>query len=74
MNKVFENLDLHNIFFSSNYKEEFKYIFKNKELYDDPTVYINITAKDVKKDAPKNCENWFVMVNTPHDNNQNWEN
>lgn len=74
MNKVFENLELHNIFFSSNYKEEFKYIFKNKELYDDPTVYINITAKDVKKDAPKNCENWFVMINTPHDNNQNWEN
>ena len=24
-------------------------------------------------DAPKNCENWFVMINTPHDNGQNWE-
>ena len=72
MNKVFEKLDLHNIFFSSNYKEEFRHIFKKKELYDDPTVYINITSKDVVSDAPKGCENWFVMINSPYDTGQDW--
>jgi phytoene desaturase len=71
--KTFKELDLHNIFFSSNYKEEFEAIFNHKKCYKDPTVYVNITSKDVQTDAPKNCENWFVMINTPHDNGQNWE-
>lgn len=71
--KVFKELDLHNIFFSNNYKEEFDYIFNKKQLYSDPTVYINITCKDLPNDSPKGCENWYVMVNSPYDNNQNWE-
>ena len=73
MKNTHTNLDLHNIFFSSDYKNEFKSIFEKKELYHDPTVYVNITSKDVKKDAPKNSENWFVMVNAPHNANQNWD-
>ena len=67
------NLDLHNIFFASDYKKEFKSIFEKKELYDDPTIYVNITSKDVKNDAPKNSENWFGMVNAPQNANQNWD-
>ena len=61
----FRQLDLHNIFFSKNYAKEFESIFKNKTVYEDPTIYVNITSKDVLNDAPKGCENWFVMVNTP---------
>ncbi len=72
MKNIKTDLDLHNIFFSSDYKKEFESIFEKKELYNDPTVYLNITSKDVKKDAPKNSENWFVMVNAPHNSNQNW--
>lgn len=72
MKNIKTDLDLHNIFFSSNYKKEFESIFEKKELYDDPTIYLNITSKDVKNDAPKNSENWFVMVNAPHNANQNW--
>ncbi len=64
--KTFSNLGLHNIFFSNDYEAEFKSIFETKELYHDPTVYINITSKDIKNDAPEGCENWFVMVNVPH--------
>ena len=26
-----------------------------------------------RKDAPNNCENWFVMINTPNDKGQDWE-
>ena len=38
--------------------------FLKKELYNDPTIYVNITSKDVKNDKiQKNSENWFVMVN-----------
>ncbi|WP_273567385.1 phytoene desaturase family protein [Maribacter halichondriae] len=27
----------------------------------------------VKIDAPKNCENWFVMVNAPSNSKENWD-
>lgn len=72
--KEFKNLDLHNIFFSNDYEKEFKSIFEDNIIHDDPTIYINITSKDVKGDAPKNCENWFVMINSPNDSGQDWDN
>lgn len=71
--KSFPELDLHNIFFSEDYAAEFTAIFKQKTLYHDPTVYVNITAKDVPTDAPNGKENWFVMINAPHEAGQDWE-
>jgi phytoene desaturase len=71
--KSFEQLDLHNIFFSSNYEEEFASIFEYKEIYSDPTIYVNISSKYRTEDAPNNCENWFVMVNVPPNTGQDWE-
>ena len=71
--KEFKNLDLHNIFFSTDYKKEFQSIFEDNTISSDPTVYVNITSKDVKGDAPDNCENWFVMINSPNDSGQDWD-
>ena len=48
-------------------------IFKNKTICDDPTIYINITSKDVPADAPKGSENWFVLINSPADYGQDWD-
>jgi diapolycopene oxygenase len=73
VNKEFPDLDVHNIFFSGNYNEEFKQLFEEKTIYHDPTVYLFISSKIVKSDAPEGCENWFVMINSPSDTNQNWE-
>ena len=73
INREFEELDLHNIFFSGNYQEEFRQLFEEKSLYHDPTVYINITSKDEQDDAPIGCENWFVMINAPGNFNQDWD-
>ena len=73
MKKSYNQLDLHNIFFSSNYKEEFNSIFEKKEIYADPTIYVNISSKDIITDAPPNCENWFVMINSPYNLEQNWD-
>jgi phytoene desaturase len=70
---TFNNLGLHNIFFSNDYKREFEGISGEKEMHDDPTVYVNITSKHCKSDAPEGMENWFVMINVPHNNGQNWE-
>lgn len=71
--KEFSELGLHNIFFTQNYQKEFNHIFKTKTLFDDPTVYINISSKHKKDDAPQGCENWFTMINVPHNVGQNWE-
>ncbi|MBK0383746.1 phytoene desaturase [Pedobacter sp. SD-b] len=71
--KEFPELGLHNIFFSDNYQEEFNHLFKTKTIYQDPTVYINISSKFKTNDAPKGCENWFTMINVPNNIGQNWE-
>lgn len=73
MNRTFEELDLHNIFFSKDYESEFNHQFEKGSLADDLTVYVNITSKDIPSDAPPGCENWFVMVNAPSDTGQDWD-
>lgn len=72
INKTFPQLDLHNIFFSDDYEQEFEHIFKKKTVYEDPTVYMHVSSKMVKSDAPEGKENWFVMVNVPSDSGQDW--
>lgn len=72
MKKEFPQLLLHNIFFSDHYADEFKQLFETKTIIEDPTVYINITAKQEMGQAPMGKENWFVMINAPADEGQNW--
>ncbi|MCB2410350.1 1-hydroxycarotenoid 3,4-desaturase CrtD [Hymenobacter lucidus] len=69
----FPELDLHNIFFSQDYRQEFQAIFQEKTVAEDPTVYVNITSKMTSTDAPAGHENWFVMVNVPHNQGQDWD-
>jgi phytoene dehydrogenase-like protein len=71
--RQFDQLGLHNIFFSADYKAEFEKIFNEQTISDDPTVYINITSKHKPDDAPEGCENWFVLINVPANEGQNWE-
>ncbi|MEM6831425.1 MAG: 1-hydroxycarotenoid 3,4-desaturase CrtD [Bacteroidota bacterium] len=71
--KTFNELDLHNIFFSNDYPKEFDFIFNKRSLFDDPTVYLNITSKEEPSQAPDGCENWFVMINAPGNDGQDWE-
>lgn len=74
VNHSFPDLDLHNIFFSKDYKEEFDHIFNKGSISADPTVYINITSKLKIDDAPKGAENWFTMINVPNNQGQDWDN
>lgn len=70
--KAFPELNLHNILFSNDYKKEFDYLDAGK-IFHDPTVYINITSKYTPEDAPLGYENWFTMINAPHNSGQNWD-
>ncbi len=71
--KGFSELELHNIFFSKDYKEEFECLFDKKTISEDPTIYINITSKMESSQAPAGKENWFVMINVPANEKQDWE-
>jgi phytoene desaturase len=73
INRQFAELDLHNVFFTANYPEEFDALFRQKALYHDPTVYVNITSKYKPDDAPAGQENWFVMLNAPQNVGQDWD-
>jgi phytoene desaturase len=66
-------LDTHNILFSNDYRKEFNELFEERAIPNDPTVYIYISSKFAKKDAPEGYENWFVMINTPSNFGQDWK-
>ncbi len=65
-------LDIHNMLFSSNEYQEYNTVFKGGNISNDPSVYICITSKHVKGDAPPDGENWFALVTAPNDQNQDW--
>ncbi|MEO1624842.1 MAG: 1-hydroxycarotenoid 3,4-desaturase CrtD [Bacteroidota bacterium] len=70
--RSFPQLDLHNIFFSEDYKDEFAHLDKGL-ISDDPTIYVNISQKYEAEDAPEGCENWFTMINVPYNSGQDWD-
>ncbi len=73
INRKFAELGLHNIFFSNDYRAEFTSLFQQNDLYDDPTIYLNITSKQKPDDAPSGCENWFILLNAPNNTGQDWD-
>lgn len=73
MKTSFNQLGVHNIFFAKDYRAEFDSIFNTKTRFEDPTIYVHITSKVEKADAPEGCENWFVMVNAPINVGQDWD-
>ena len=70
--RQFDQLHLHNIFFSEDYRQEFTHLDQGR-IFNDPTIYVHISQKQETNDAPAGCENWFTMINVPHDNGQNWD-
>ncbi|MGN8057359.1 1-hydroxycarotenoid 3,4-desaturase CrtD [Pedobacter sp. 22163] len=73
MDGNYSDMGLHNIFFAENYQKEFNAMWKDKTISSDPTVYVNISCKHIRGDAPTDSENWFVMINVPANNDQNWD-
>ncbi|MFO7800651.1 MAG: phytoene desaturase family protein, partial [Rhodohalobacter sp.] len=73
VNKQWEQLKHHNIFFSDDYEKEFRHIFKEKVLPDDPTIYLANTSYTDPEHAPENSSNLFILVNSPYvTEEQNW--
>lgn len=74
IDRTFDDLIQHNIFFSDDYRAEFDAIFGQLRPPDDPTIYVSITSKTDPAHAPDGGENWFVLVNAPPLSDQyDWE-
>lgn len=56
----------HNVFFSTDYRQEFTSIFKSRQFPDDPTIYVCNTSASEEGHAPEGGSNLFVLVNTPY--------
>ena len=70
--RAFPQLQVHNIFFSGDYRAEFEAIFGALDLPAEPTIYVNVTSKVESADAPAGGENWFVLLNAPRHAGQDW--
>jgi phytoene desaturase len=72
IDRQFDELNLHNVFFCEKYKEEFETVFEKQSICTDPSIYLYISSLNEPKDAPEGFQNWYVMVNAPHNAGQNW--
>ena len=73
IDRTYEQLCHHNIFFSSQYEEEFRQIFREKKMPDDPTIYVVNTSLTDHGHAPEGHSNLFILVNAPYlTDEQNW--
>jgi phytoene desaturase len=61
----YPDLAHHNIFFSADYREEFRSLFERNLPASDPTVYVSISSKADPGHAPPGGSNLFLLVNVP---------
>jgi phytoene desaturase len=73
-NRKWDRLRHHNIFFSSDYRREFRDIFESGVMPEDPTIYVANTSFTDPDHAPPGGSNLFVLVNAPYlSGHQNWD-
>ncbi|MFM8416867.1 MAG: phytoene desaturase family protein, partial [Actinomycetota bacterium] len=56
----------HNVWFSRDYGREFRDIAEGR-IPRHPTIYGCISSVTDPTQAPAECENWFLLINTPAD-------
>ncbi len=66
IDKTYERLSHHNIFYSKNYEKEFHKIFEEKVMPEDPTIYIANTSVSNPEHTPEGGSNLFILVNAPY--------
>ena len=59
-----EGIAHHNVFFPLHDEQEFR-LLESGQMAIDPTVYACVSSVTDPSQAPPDCENWFLLVNTP---------
>lgn len=55
----------HTVYFSADYKHEFRQLIDESRFPDDPTVYVNAPSRSDRSLVPGDGETLFVMANAP---------
>ncbi|MBM7865465.1 phytoene desaturase [Heliobacterium gestii] len=66
VNRRYENLDVHNIYFTRDYKETLDQIFEQDALPDDPAIYLYSPTRIDPSVAPQDKELIYVLVPVPN--------
>ena len=56
----------HNFYLSERYRENFKEIFHDRKLPEDPSFYAVVPSRTEPRMAPRGMESLFVLVPVPH--------
>jgi phytoene dehydrogenase-like protein len=63
----------HSVFFSADYRHEFKQLFDERRFPDDPTVYVSAPSRSDRSLVPGEGEALFVMANAPANDSDAWD-
>jgi len=62
VNKKIKKFDHHNLFLADDWNKHFSQIFDKPQWPDNPSWYLSITSRTDETCAPKDCDNFFVLV------------
>jgi len=68
LSKIFPQLAHHNFFYSSDQKRHFHRVFREKQLPDDPTIYLVAPTRTDPTQAPAGCDNIKILPHIPYRN------
>jgi diapolycopene oxygenase len=68
LNRIFPQLAHHNFFYSSDQKRHFHRVFREKQLPDDPTIYLVAPTRTDPSQAPKGYDNIKILPHIPYRN------
>lgn len=68
----YRQLKHHNFFFSNDSKKNYKTVFKDNQLPEDPTIYLVNTNKTDTSQAPEGFENLKILPHIPNLKNTNF--
>ncbi|MBD3263803.1 MAG: phytoene desaturase [Candidatus Omnitrophica bacterium] len=66
LNKKVDNLEHHNLFFSSDLRKNLKQIFKSDEVPRDPSFYIHVPTVTDSSLAPEGKEIVYILIPVPN--------
>ena len=66
VDRRYEQLRHHNVYFAQDFRANFDAIFKTSTLPDDPSLYICAPTRTDETLAPPGCDQIYVLVPVPH--------
>jgi phytoene desaturase len=60
-----EGIAHHNVWFSGDYRREFRQLVQERRAAEEPTIYACVSAVTDPGQAPAGDENWLLLINAP---------